>query len=89
MINVADIKNLEMLIEKIDIGVIIKISLGIVFYFIFLFVSKKLIELFFNKIVSKIHDTEIKRQYNTIQVLCNSIANIILILFKHTGRSWR
>lgn len=81
MINVADIKNLEMLIEKIDIGVIIKISLEIVFYFIFLFISKKLIELFFNKIVSKIHDTEIKRQYNTIQVLCNSIANIILILF--------
>ncbi len=85
MLNIADLNDLEQLIEKIDLGLIIKICLEVIFYFAALFVAKKLIDIFFNKIVSKIRDSEIKRQYSTIQFLCYSIANVILFLFFATN----
>lgn len=53
MLNIADLNDLEQLIEKIDLGLIIKICLEVIFYFAALFVAKKLIDIFFNKVVSK------------------------------------
>ena len=85
MLNITDLNDLEQLIEKIDLGLIIKICLEVIFYFAALFVAKKLIDIFFNKVVSKIRDSEIKRQYSTIQFLCYSIANVILFLFFATN----
>ena len=40
MLNIADLNDLEQLIEKIDLGLIIKICLEVIFYFAALFVQK-------------------------------------------------
>ncbi len=85
MVTIKDFSSFENLLEKIDIGLITKLCLEIIFYFVVLFLVKKLIEVFFTKIVNKIKDNEIKRQYATIQYLCISIANVVVFLFFATN----
>ncbi len=72
-------------LSKINLAFIARIFIEVVLYFIFLFVVKKLIEIFFNKIVSKISDHEIKRQYSTIKFLCASVINTVVTLFFATN----
>lgn len=85
MLSVGDFSDINGLISKIDIGFIIKITLEVIFYFIILKLVRKIIEIFFAKVVSKIADNEIKRQYSTIKFLCISVLNVIIILFFATN----
>ncbi len=85
MITVSDFHDLGELLNKIDLGLLTKISLEVVFYFVVFYAAKKIIALFFSKVVLKIKDHEIKRQYATIQYLCTSIANVIIFLFFATN----
>ena len=85
MVTINDFSSFDNFINKIDIGLITKLCLEVIFYFIVLFAVKKLIEIFFTKVVTKIKDHEIKRQYATIQYLCISIANVIVFLFFATN----
>lgn len=85
MITVNNFYDMEELINKIDLGLITKICLEIIFYFIVLFAAKKITELFFNKAVLKIKDHEIKKQYSTIRYLCISIINTVIFLFFATN----
>lgn len=71
--------------NKVDLGLITKLCLEVIFYFAVLFLVKKFIGIFFTKIVTKIKDHEIKRQYATIQYLCISIANVVVFLFFATN----
>ena len=81
MVNIAEIEHVQNLIAKIDYGFITRISIELILFITFLKLSKKLIEIFFSKIVSKISDHEIKRQYSTIQFLCVSIIQTVVSLF--------
>lgn len=85
MFNINDLHDLEVLISKIDFTFIIKICVEILLYFVFLFVTKKIVETFFGKIVAKIHDIEIKKQYDTIQFICISTINVVITLFFATN----
>lgn len=85
MLNVEDFSSVNQLLSKLDVGFILKIVCEICFYFVVLKFVKKLVEVFFSKLVSKISDPEIKRQYSTIQFLCTSILKVVIILFFATN----
>lgn len=85
MIIINDFNDIEELLSKIDFVFIARICIEVIFYFVFLFLSKKVIGLLFNKVLAKIKDHEIKRQYSTIQFLCNSISNTVITLFFATN----
>ena len=85
MLTVNDFTSFENFMSKVDLGLITKLCLEVIFYFVVLFLVKKIIGIFFTKIVAKIKDHEIKRQYATIQYLCISIANVIVFLFFATN----
>lgn len=85
MITINDFGDIQQLVSKIDLAFIFKISVEILLYFVFLKLAKKLLDVFFNKVVSKIKDNEIKKQYSTIQFLCVSIVNVVITLFFATN----
>ncbi len=76
---------MDNIIAKINIAFVIKIGIELILFLAFLKFSKKLVGLLFSKVVSKISDSEIKRQYSTIQLLCTSIINIVVVLFFTTN----
>lgn len=85
MVTINDFTSFEAFMNKVDLGLITKLCLEVIFYFAVLFLVKKFIGIFFTKIVTKIKDHEIKRQYATIQYLCISIANVVVFLFFATN----
>lgn len=85
MITINDFGDIQQLVSKIDLAFIFKISVEILLYFVFLKLARKLLDVFFNKVVSKIKDNEIKKQYSTIQFLCVSIVNVVITLFFATN----
>ncbi|MDO5438278.1 MAG: mechanosensitive ion channel, partial [bacterium] len=81
MIVINDMNDIEELLSKVDFVFIARICIEVIFYFVCLWVVKAVIEALFNKIVLKLKDHEIKRQYTTIKVLCSSIVNVVVSLF--------
>ena len=81
MLYTENLQQISTLLEKINYAFIIKICIEIVLFYIFLKISKTLIEIFFAKIINKIKDHETQRQYSTIKFLCISIVNTVVSLF--------
>ena len=70
---------------KIDFFLIGKTILEIIVFVILLRLGNKAIRLFFDKIISKISDTEMKKQYMTLKHLGVYIIDAIIILFFATN----
>lgn len=81
MIDFSEYKTLDTLLSKLDYGFIAKICIEIFLFVLFLKLSSWLINIFFGKVLLKIKDHEVKRQYSTIQFLCVSVVNTIVSLF--------
>lgn len=81
MINLNEFETLNNFLSKIDYGFILRMCIEIILFIVFLRISKKLINIFFIKIVNRIEDHEIKRQYATIKLLCISIVQVVVSLF--------
>ncbi len=75
MIELSDI------MQKLNWVFVTRITVEFILFIVFLKVIKKIIELFFTKIVSRIDDYETKRQYSTIKFLLRSIINTVVSLF--------
>lgn len=81
MIDLSEFETLHNFLSKIDYGFILRMCIEIILFIVFLRVSKRLINVFFTKIVNRIDDHEIKRQYSTIKLLCISIIQVVVSLF--------
>ena len=81
MLSIEQLEKLSNVLSKMDWGFVARISIELILFIVFLKVSKKIIEVFFSKILDKIPDHEIKRQYSTIKFLCISVINVVVSLF--------
>ena len=70
---------------KIDIFVIVKLLIEFVLFFIVMRIVNKSLNLFFEKLISKIKDSEVKKQYHTLKQLGIYIVDAIIILFFATN----
>ena len=66
---------------KIDLLLIGKTILEVILFVIFIRVINKALRLFFDKIISKISDTETKKMYMTLRQLVIYIIDTIVVLF--------
>ena len=71
--------------KKIDILLIGKSIMELILFIIFLKAINQILTVFFNKIISNIHDTEIKKHYQTFKQLGTYIINAVIILFFATN----
>lgn len=70
---------------KLDFFLVAKAIMETILFVIFLRVINKALHLFFEKIIEKIHDNEIKKQYMTVRQLGIYIIDAILFLFFATN----
>lgn len=70
---------------KIDLLLIGKSIFELIVFIILIKIVNKMMHIFFNKLINKISDTEVKKQYETLKILCIYIVNGILILFFATN----
>lgn len=71
--------------KKIDILLIGKSIMELILFIIFLKAINQILTVFFNKIISNIHDTETKKHYQTFKQLGTYIINAVIILFFATN----
>ena len=81
MVDINELNNIQNFLSKLDYAFIARMCVEIILFVIFLRLSKRLINIFFTKILDRIDDFEIKRQYSTIKLLCISIIQTIVALF--------
>ena len=72
-------------ITKINLFVVGRVFLEILLFFVVLRLVNKAFILFFEKIVSKINDEEVRKQYRTLRQLGTYIIDILIILFFATN----
>ena len=70
---------------KIDLFLIGKTFIEIVLFIIILRIVNKTLHLFFDKLLSRISDTETKKHYQTLKQLGTYIIDAIIILFFATN----
>ncbi len=70
---------------RIDLFLIGRLLIEIVIFVILLRFANKAIDLFFEKIVNKIPDTEVKKQYQTLRQLGIYVIDAVIILFFATN----
>jgi len=73
------------LLNKIDVGLLIKILCEIIVFLIILKAVNALINKIFKKIILKLKDFETQKQYNTIRLILVSVADTIITLFFGTN----
>ena len=71
--------------EKIDLFLIGKTLVEIIIFIIILRIGNKALHLFFDKLISKISDSETKKHYQTLKQLGTYIIDAIIILFFATN----
>ncbi len=70
---------------KINLFMVTKAIIETILFVVFINLGNKTFNLFFDKIIVKLHDTEMKKQYQTLRQLGIYILDAILILFFTTN----
>lgn len=70
---------------KINLFMVMKAIIETILFVVFINLGNKTFNLFFDKIIVKLHDTEMKKQYQTLRQLGIYILDAILILFFTTN----
>jgi moderate conductance mechanosensitive channel len=70
---------------KINLFMVMKAIIETILFVVFIKLGNKTFNVFFDKIIAKLHDTEIKKQYQTLRQLGIYILDAILILFFTTN----
>lgn len=70
---------------KINLFVVMKAVIETVLFVVFIKLGNKAFNLFFDKVIAKLHDNEMKKQYQTLRQLGIYIIDAILILFFATN----
>lgn len=70
---------------KINLFMVMKAIIETILFVVFIKLGNKTFNVFFDKIIAKLHDTEMKKQYQTLRQLGIYILDAILILFFTTN----
>lgn len=70
---------------KINLFVVMKAVIETVLFVVFIKLGNKAFNLFFDKVIAKLHDNEMKKQYQTLRQLGIYIIDAVLILFFATN----